>query len=207
MEVFFSAVLGYVFGSIPVAFIMGKIFMKKDVREFGTGNPGASNLTSMLGWKAGIFTAVLDILKGVTPIVLIKIFYPEWNFSMLFAAGIFAVLGHIYPLLLRFKGGKGTATMAGVLIGLDYRVALICMTILVVLLVITDFVTPGVIAVCLAAPFLFVLFNYSWSLSLSLVPIFLLMVFKHISNIKRIINHEETGLRVFVKRKHKNKRQ
>lgn len=202
MELIFSAILGYIFGSFPVAFIIGKILAKKDIRDYGTGNSGASNLTSMLGWKAGIITAVLDILKGVAPIIIIKVFDSGWSFPMLFLAGGFAVLGHIFPLFLKFRGGKGTATMAGVLIGLDYRVALICMAILLLLLVLTDYVTPGVVTVCLVVPFLFVIFGYSW-VSLLLIPVSLLMIFKHIPNMKRIINHEETGIRDFLKRKRK----
>ena len=182
------------------------IFGRKDVRKFGTGNSGASNVTSLIGWKAGISTAIIDMLKGVIPILLIKALYPEWNFYMLFTSGAFVVLGHIFPILLKLRGGKGTAPMAGVLIGLDYRVALICMTVLTVLLLITDYVTPGVIAVCVAAPLLMVSFGYSWDLALILSPICALMIFKHIPNIKRINNHNEIGLREFIKRRRQEKR-
>jgi glycerol-3-phosphate acyltransferase PlsY len=201
MEILFSALLAYLIGSIPTAFLIGKSLYGFDIRKQGTGNMGASNMVAVKGWKIGILTGAIDFMKGLGTILIIKGVSPHWTFQMLFIAASFAAIGHMYPVFLRFKGGKGTATLAGGLIGLDYQVALICMVILLAFIAITDYAAPGIIAVSSVMIFLFRIFGYRWGISLLLIPIAVIMIARNLENIQRILQGEEPGLRAHIRKK------
>ncbi|NLT44156.1 glycerol-3-phosphate acyltransferase [Mesotoga sp. BH458_6_3_2_1] len=203
MEILFSALFAYLIGSIPTAFLIGKIFYGFDIRKQGTGNMGASNMVAVKGWKIGILTGAIDFMKGLGTILIIKGVSPHWTYQMLFIAASFAAIGHMYPIFLKFRGGKGTATLAGGLIGLDYQVALICMVILLAFIAITDYSAPGVIAVSSVMIFLFRIFGYRWGISLLLIPIAVIMIARNLENIQRILQGEEPGLRAHVRKKKK----
>ncbi|AFK08159.1 putative membrane protein [Mesotoga prima MesG1.Ag.4.2] len=201
MEILFSALLAYLIGSIPTAFLIGKSLYGFDIRKQGTGNMGASNMVAVKGWKIGILTGAIDFMKGLGTILIIKGVSPHWTYQMLFIAASFAAIGHMYPVFLRFKGGKGTATLAGGLIGLDYQVALICMVILLAFIAITDYAAPGIIAVSSVMIFLFRIFGYRWGISLLLIPIAVIMIARNLENIQRILRGEEPGLRAHIRKK------
>src|SRR5690554_5690347 len=122
-EIIISAVIGYLLGNIQSAYILGKLIKKVDIRTMGQGNAGASNAVESLGWKFGALVAFIDVLKGAVSIFLVKqLFNVELNSEgafLLYLAGYTAILGHIYPFYMNFKGGKGTATLIGILIGLN----------------------------------------------------------------------------------------
>ncbi len=120
-------------------------------------------------------------------ILIIKGLSAHWTYQMLFIAASFATIGHMYPIFLKFRGGKGTATLAGGLVGLDYQVALICMVILLAFIAITDYAAPGV--------------GYRWGISLLLIPFAVIMIARNLENIQRILRGEEPGLRAHIRKK------
>ena len=124
MQYVIAILIGYLLGSSNMAYWISK-YKKVDIRSNGTGNLGASNATVLLGWGAGVIVAVHDIGKAFLSVLLAKaLFYGVENVGV--AAGVACVLGHIYPFYLNFKGGKGLASLIGVVAALDWRVALAC---------------------------------------------------------------------------------
>ena len=111
MDIFLIGIISYLMGSIPFGFILTKIFLKKDIREIGSGNIGATNALRTGNKTIGYSTLVLDILKAVAPVIYVKIFYQDF----LYIASLCAFLGHVFPIWLKFKGGKGVATYVGIL--------------------------------------------------------------------------------------------
>ena len=116
MDIFFIGIISYLMGSIPFGFILTKIFLKKDIREIGSGNIGATNALRTGNKTIGYSTLILDILKAVVPVIYVKIFYQEF----LYIASLCAFLGHVFPIWLKFKGGKGVATYLGILFAINF---------------------------------------------------------------------------------------
>ena len=121
MDIFLIGIGSYLMGSIPFGFILTKIFLKKDIREIGSGNIGATNALRTGNKAIGYSTLVLDILKAVIPIVYVKIFYQDF----LYIASLCAFLGHVFPIWLKFKGGKGVATYLGILFAINFYFGII----------------------------------------------------------------------------------
>jgi len=115
MDIFLIGIISYLMGSIPFGFILTKIFLKKDIREIGSGNIGATNALRTGNKTIGYSTLVLDILKAVAPVIYVKIFYQDF----LYIASLCAFLGHVFPIWLKFKGGKGVATYVGILFAIN----------------------------------------------------------------------------------------
>ena len=115
MDFFLIGIISYLMGSIPFGYILTKIFLKKDIREIGSGNIGATNALRTGNKVIGYSTLILDILKAVAPVVYVKIFYQDF----LYVASLCAFLGHVFPIWLKFKGGKGVATYVGILFALN----------------------------------------------------------------------------------------
>ena len=197
MSYLLAALLGYFLGCSNMAYWLGMI-KKVDIRNNGSGNLGASNATVLLGWKAGIVVAVHDIGKAVLAVVLAKLLFPGLE-AVGAAAGVACVLGHIFPFYLKFKGGKGLASFWGLILALNWKVALAMLLLGVVLTVVTDFISVAALSISVTAPV------GIWFLEGGiLVPLILfiataVMIFKHIENIQRIINRTEIGLRSTAK--------
>jgi len=121
MEVIFIGFISYLLGSIPFGFILTKIFLKKDIRDIGSGNIGATNILRTGNKTIGYGTLFLDVIKAVLPIIFIKINYPEY----IFLASICVFIGHVFPLWLKFKGGKGVATYVGILFSINFILGLV----------------------------------------------------------------------------------
>ena len=144
--IIFWGLIAYIIGSIPSSVWIGKSYFGKDVRDFGSGNSGATNTFRVLGTQAGIIVLLLDILKGVTAASLV-LYIPSVlhgtelyiNLQLLF--GILAVFGHIFPIFANFNGGKGIATLFGMLIGIHYILAVACVALFVVVLLLTRYVS------------------------------------------------------------------
>ena len=140
-------IIGYLFGCLQWSYILSKTFLKVDIRTFGGGNAGASNTVISLGWKWGILVAILDILKAIISILLIKylfeISYIEENIFLLYLNGLFVILGHDFPFFMGFRGGKGAASLFGVLIGLDYRLGILGFLVIALVTIVTDYIALG----------------------------------------------------------------
>lgn len=187
------SILAYILGSIPNAVWYGKLFHKIDVREHGSGNAGATNTLRVLGNKAGFIVLFLDFLKGFAATRLAYITCAHESYSptlfyteMLF--GIMAVVGHVWPVFAGFRGGKGIATILGIVVAMDPLVALICVIIFVSVVWISRYISMGSMIAASASP-LVAGFLHHWShpeFTLFCVCIAALVIYTHRSNIKRL---------------------
>jgi glycerol-3-phosphate acyltransferase PlsY len=202
--VIFLGIIAYVIGSIPSSIWIGKSYFGKDVRDFGSGNAGATNTFRVLGKRAGIIVLLLDILKGVTAASLI-LYMPSVsqetdqyvNLQLLF--GILAVLGHIFPVFENFNGGKGIATLFGMLIGIHYILAVACVALFIIVLLLTRYVSLSSILATISFPILTIyIFNRDEPLFIAFgIAAALMVVITHKKNIVRLLNGEETKANLF----------
>lgn len=190
------AVMGYLFGSLNFAVIIGKLFYKTDVRQHGSGNAGATNVQRTLGSKAAAFVALGDFLKGIAAYFIAYLAGGVFGQPVLFACtcGFAAVIGHNYPLYFHFKGGKGILTSLGLSFAIDWRAALITLAISILIMALTRYVSLGSILGCIANVGLILLFDADplkiWFIALLAI----LAVIRHHANIKRLIKGEESKL-------------
>lgn len=193
-----AAVLGtYLLGSIPTAVWVGKAFYGKDVREHGSGNAGATNTFRVLGGKAAIPVLLFDVFKGWLPVFLFAPWAAEGQsadpviFQLLIGAG--ALLGHIFPLFAKFKGGKGIATSLGIVLGVHWQAALCCLGIFIVVFSISRYVSLGSMIAALCFPLLlWLLFNERSEVLLIFSVAFAgLIIWTHRANIGRLLKGEE----------------
>ncbi len=191
---------GYLLGCSSMAFYLSKL-SKKDIRKNGSGNLGASNTMALLGWKAAVLVGVHDIGKGVLAVLLARWSFPELEYIGA-VAGVACVLGHIFPFYLKFKGGKGLASYLGMLAALDWRLGIVIALLLVLVTVITNFIALGTLTTIVVAPAV-TLFAAGWIVALILCAASVVMVFKHLENIRRIVKGEEIGFRNAAKGKHR----
>lgn len=192
-----AAALGYLLGCSNMAYWLSRI-KKVDIRKSGSGNLGASNATVLLGWGAGVIVAVHDIGKAVLAVLLAKLLFPNLEYVGA-AAGVTCVLGHIFPFYLRFKGGKGLASFLGAIAALNWKVGLAMAVLLVLITLVTDFISLGTLTVSVAAPVGIWVATGKLIVPLILCVATVVMICKHIENIHRILNHTEIGLRSTAK--------
>ena len=197
MGYFLAAVMGYLLGCSNLAYYISRA-AKKDIRRSGSGNLGASNAAILFGWKAGIAVAVHDAGKALLAVILAKIFFPQLEHADA-AAGVAAVLGHIFPFYLKFKGGKGTASFVGMTLALNWKLALIVLVMMVLATIITDYLVIGTFSTILVVPAYMGFFLHNLIL-MAIVCIASLAIFwKHRENIGRMIRKEEIGLRSTIR--------
>jgi acyl phosphate:glycerol-3-phosphate acyltransferase len=187
-----SAGLGYLFGNFQTAYFLGRWAGKTDIRQHGTANAGASNVALTLGLKYGIFTFIIDGSKGFLAVFLVRHYFPGRP-TLELLAGIFAIMGHIYPFYLGFRGGKGVATLYGVLLAADWRVGLIAFGIQSLITMASNYVAVGSIGVFILLPFIFYHFDQSLiRLGLTVAVSSFLFVL-HLPNLRKIYSGSERG--------------
>ncbi|MBN8234560.1 glycerol-3-phosphate 1-O-acyltransferase PlsY [Halobacillus kuroshimensis] len=187
MEYLLYSLTAYLLGSIPSGLIVGKVGYGTDIREHGSGNLGGTNTFRVLGVKAGLIVTIADILKGTLAAALPFFLGAE---VIPLIIGIFAVIGHMYPVFAGFKGGKAVATSGGVILGVNPLVFLVLVLSFFILLYITKYVSLSSMVcglVGIAASIL--LQEYGLTMVISVFTIF--VIYRHRSNIKRIINKTE----------------
>ncbi len=198
-----SIFISYLVGSIPTAFIFGRIIKGIDIRKFGSGNVGATNALRVLGKKAGIAVLLLDVLKGVICILLIQIAVARVNVSSdiyRILAGISCICGHNWTIFLNFKGGKGIATTLGVLIGLAVEtpglgVILICLVLIWVLFfIIFRIVSLSSIVSALFMPVFMIILRQSWIMIFAGIILSIFVISRHKPNIARLLQGKEPKL-------------
>ena len=192
-----AAVLGYLLGCSNLAYYISKA-AKKDIRQSGTGNLGASNATVLFGWKAGVAVAVHDAGKALLAVILAKLLFPDLEHAGA-AAGVAAVLGHIFPFYLRFKGGKGTASFVGLTLAINWKLALAVLAILVLATIITDYIVIGTFSVITTVPVYIGFFAHNIILAAIICIASFTIFWKHRENIGRMIRKEEIGLRSTIR--------
>lgn len=181
-------IFSYLLGSVPSGLIIGKL-SGLDVRKAGSGNIGATNVARLLGKKVGLLTLVADTAKGLIPILLAQEIGLSDPISAL--VGIAAFLGHVYPIFLKFKGGKGVATGFGVLLGLAPLATTILLLIFAAVAVMTRIVSLSSMVSAVAAPLVLWLFYYSPTYIIMAALIAIMIVFRHYANIQRLLNGTE----------------
>jgi len=201
-ETLLFVLLAYLTGAFPSAVWVGKTFYKIDVREFGSGNAGATNTFRVLGKKAGIPVLIMDIFKGWLSVNYISFLTnipqsAEAVFETQLAFGIAAVIGHLFPVYTGFRGGKGIATLLGLLIGLHADAALYSILVFVVVFLISKYVSLGSIIASVAFPVFVILILGSTNVSLNLFAFFvpILSLITHQKNIERLLRGEETKVK------------
>lgn len=194
-----SALIGYLLGCIQTAYIIGRVVKKIDIRKYGSNNAGASNVTNVMGWKYGIITAAVDILKAAVAVIILRLIFPGAQYAY-YIAGAFALIGHIFPFYMGFKGGKGTASLIGMTLAINYKIAIIIIISLVILTIVTDFIAIGSLAMYLIVPIASYFFGYSMVCIIIASGLCVLGFFVHRINIKRLINREEIGLRAVIEK-------
>lgn len=191
INLFFSAVTGYLLGNISSAYLFVRHVLHKDIRELGSGNAGATNVNRVLGVWAGLQVFVLDVFKGVLA-VLVGGWLAGMSGAMI--SGLAVVAGHDWPVVLNFRGGKGMATMLGVLLILLPEAAWMALLLFVVVVAATRFVSLGSLVVCLmAAPFAVVM-EQPLALVLLFAALGLMGIFQHRANIGRLLKGTESRL-------------
>ncbi len=199
MNEFLLIVLAYVIGSIPTSVWVSKYFFGVDIRDYGSGNAGATNTYRVLGSKWGSFVMIVDVLKGVIATslyILLPIYLgDEWNrTNFMVGLGLSAVLGHIFPVFADFKGGKGVATLFGMVIAIQPLVALCCVAVFLFVLYLTRFVSLSSILASIAfAVFILFVFNEKETLyRVFAVAVALMVILTHQKNINRLLKGTES---------------
>jgi len=192
-----ASLLGYVLGCSNLAYYISRA-KKYDIRKSGTGNLGASNATVLFGWKAGISVALHDIGKAALAVMLAKLLFPELEYAGA-AAGVSAVLGHIFPFYLKFKGGKGTASFFGLTLALNWKLALLAAVILMLATAITDYIVIGTFSTIVTVPVYIGFFAHNLLLMAIICIASFAIFWKHRENIGRLIRKEEIGLRSTIR--------
>jgi glycerol-3-phosphate acyltransferase PlsY len=203
-----AIILAYFLGSIPAAVWIGKKFHNIDVREHGSGNAGTTNVIRVLGWKTGIPVLLIDVAKGslatMLP-VLFKLAEPGSSLiiNLQIVTGVIAILGHIYPVFAGFRGGKGVATIFGVLLALHFLLTLSCFGVFLIIFLVTGIVSVSSMSAGLAFPIL-LLFVYdtpSLVFKVFSVVVAIALILTHKKNIERLMKGEEKKLIKFGKTK------
>ncbi|MBC1377452.1 glycerol-3-phosphate 1-O-acyltransferase PlsY [Listeria innocua] len=188
------SLLAYVIGSIPSGLWIGKIFYKKDIRDFGSGNLGATNSFRVLGVKAGSIVTVMDILKGTVATLLPFFFQLNVNHHFWLLTGAFAIIGHSFPLFAGFRGGKAVATSAGVILAYAPLLFVAALVVFLLTLKISKYVSLSSMIGALAA-LIISFFMGDWILIVLVACIALFVIWRHRANITRIRNGEEPKIK------------
>jgi len=191
MEYLIIALGSYLFGSIPFGFILTKVFLKKDIRDIGSGNIGATNALRTGNKLLGYATLILDITKAILPVLFVKFNYPDY----IFIAALSAFLGHVFPIWLKFKGGKGVATYVGILFSINLMLGLIFTICWTVTFVISKYSSLSSLVASLIVPIYLIIFeNYN---SIFFIIMFVLIFYTHRENVKRLKNQEESKTKIY----------
>ncbi len=188
MTIFYAIAIGYVLGAIPFSFVVGKYYGKIDIRTTGSGNSGATNVFRSLGKKAAAMAFAGDFLKGVAA-VLVGMALWDYDYGILAGAG--AILGHCYPATLKFKGGKGVATSAGVLLALNPMLIIYLFPVYVILLKISKIVSLSSIIIAAVTPILSYFMGMPDNFLRFALVASLFVIYRHKSNIQRLLAGEE----------------
>ena len=179
-------------GSIPFGFILTKIFLKKDIREIGSGNIGATNALRTGNRFIGYLTLLLDILKAILPVIYVKLNQPE----LIYIASLCTFLGHVFPVWLKFKGGKGVATYVGILFAINIFLGLIFCVAWLIIFLISRYSSLSSIVSSITIP-IYIFFSNQISDVLFYGIVFVLIFYTHRENIKRLKNKEESKTKIY----------
>ena len=192
MELLFISFFCYLLGSITFVYILTKIILKKDIREIGSGNIGATNALRTGNKLIGYSTLILDILKAVIPLLYLKFYYLDF----IYLGSLCAFIGHVFPVGLKFKGGKGVATYLGILFCINYLFGLVFITMWITIFLIFKYSSLSSILATLSIPIFYFFYlnndNYYF-----FIILFILIFYTHQQNVKRLINNTESKTKIY----------
>ena len=192
MELILIISCSYLMGSISFGYLLTKIFLKKDIRDIGSGNIGATNALRTGNKLIGYSTLTLDVLKAVLPVIFIKFNYPEY----IYVSALSIFIGHVFPLWLKFKGGKGVATYVGILFCINILFGLLFISTWLLLYFIFKYSSLSSLLATLSIP-TYILFFLSGQNIIFFLVIFVLIFYTHRKNVKRLINKEESKTKIY----------
>ena len=192
MEYLIVGIASYLMGSIPFGLILTKIFLKKDIRDIGSGNIGATNVLRTGNKLIGYLTLALDITKAIIPVIYVKINFPE----LIYIASLCAFLGHVFPIWLKFKGGKGVATYVGILFSINILLGVVFISCWIITFLISKYSSLSSIIASLSVP-IYLLIKGNIGSVIFFIIMFVLIFFTHRENIKRLKNKEETKSQIY----------
>ena len=192
MELTIIITISYLMGSIPFGFILTKIFLKKDIRDIGSGNIGATNALRTGNKVLGYTTLILDIFKAVIPVIYTKIYFPE----LIFVSSLCAFLGHVFPIWLKFKGGKGVATYVGILFSLNILFGVIFAISWAITFFLSKYSSLSSLIGSLSLP-AYLLITGQTNNVIFFIIMFVLIFFTHRENVKRLKNKEESKTKIY----------
>ena len=185
-------IASYLMGSIPFGLILTKIFLKKDIREIGSGNIGATNALRTGNKLVGYSTLILDIAKAIIPVIYVKINYPD----LIYIASLCAFLGHVFPIWLKFKGGKGVATYVGILFSINIILGLIFVVSWAFIFLLFRYSSLSSIIGSLSVP-IYILITSQINDAIFFAIMFILIFYTNRENIKRLKNKEESKTKIY----------
>jgi len=191
MEVIIVAITSYLIGSIPFGFILTKIFLKKDIRNIGSGNIGATNALRTGNKSLGYGTLLLDVLKAIIPVIYTKLNYPDY----IFITSMFVFIGHVFPLWLKFKGGKGVAPYVGILFSINLIYGIVFVSIWIITFLISKYSSLASLIASFTIPIYLLFFNNENLIFFSIM--FVLIFYTHRENVKRLKNKEENKTKIY----------
>ena len=189
-------ILFYLIGSFPFALILTKLSGFGDIRNIGSGNVGATNVLRTGNKLLAMIVLSLDILKGLIPYLIIHIYFNELSLLNKIFLCHFAVIGHIYPIWLKFKGGKGVATYIGFLFGLNPYIAISFLLIWLVVAYMSKYSSLSSLLGIFVVPVYFIFINFNFNISIFFIYLSFVIVIKHKENIKRLINKTESKIKL-----------
>ena len=192
MDFLVVGIASYLMGSIPFGLILTKLFLNKDIRKIGSGNIGATNALRTGNKFIGYSTLILDIVKAIIPVIYVKINYPD----LIYIASLCAFLGHVFPIWLKFKGGKGVATYVGILFSINIILGLIFVVLWVFIFLLSKYSSLSSIIASISVP-IYILITGQINDAIFFAIMFILIFFTHRENIKRLKNKEESKTKIY----------
>jgi len=192
MEIILITTISYLIGSIPFGFVLTKILLKKDIREIGSGNIGATNVLRTGNKLIGYLTLTLDVLKAIIPVLFVKLNYPD----LTYISALTVFIGHVFPVWLKFKGGKGVATYVGILFCISFNLGITFVVSWLIIFFISKYSSLGSILSSLIIP-IFIFLNSNYENEYFFIIMFVLILYTHRENVKRLINKEESKTKIY----------
>ena len=191
MDYLIIIVISYLLGSIPFGLIFTELFLKKDIRNIGSGNIGATNVLRSGNKLIGYSTLLLDILKAILPVIYVKFYYPDF----IYISSLSVFLGHVFPIWLKFNGGKGVATYVGILFSINLIYGLVFGITWIIIFLVSKYSSLSSLLGSISIPVY--LFFVSGDQIIFFIIMFVLIFYTHRENIKRLKNKEENKTKIY----------
>ena len=189
-------IIFYLIGSLPFALILTKLSGFGDIRNIGSGNVGATNVLRTGNKYLAFIVLSLDIIKGFVPLIILQFYFEDLSLLNKIILGHFAIIGHIFPIWLKFKGGKGVATYIGFLFSINPYIGLSFLILWLVVALSTKYSSLGSLTAILVAPIYFIFINFNLYIGIFFIYLSLIIYLKHSENIKRLLNKTESKIKL-----------